>query len=196
MKRAALAARAQAPTLDDCERAVRDRPDDPQSYYCFTLAARGHGVYEQADRRLEEIWHRFPERSRALLNLAVLEHDLGHARARELYRQAAAAAESAHDDWGVVYADTGLANLLRTRGDRDGAEAELERAAAAAKRNGDPILSAYVLVTQATAASDDGDPEQALRRLDRAKTLAFPSGPVYLRSSILSELGVARCRRR
>lgn len=186
---APAAAHAQAPTLEACEEQLKSRPEAPWTYYCFVLAARGHGANEQAARRLEEIWRADPDNHRALLNLALLEQDSGNDAALPHYREAAQAAEEAGDAWGAVYARTGLATELSRRGDPRAAEEELSRAQETADRSGDPVMLAHVLAVRGAAAQDGGDTGLALRLFRRAERIVFPDGPDYVKSWVLSGLG-------
>ncbi len=66
---------AAAPTLAECDGRVRRAPDDAESYDCYTAAARGGGLHDQAVRRLDALVERKPPPPAALFNLAVLAHD-------------------------------------------------------------------------------------------------------------------------
>jgi CHAT domain-containing protein len=178
------------PTLELCAELVRDRPEELESYMCYWFVSRA-GDPAGAGQALESHLAIDPANHRARLYLAAVEADLGHRRAEALYREAADGFASWGEPTGEVYARLSLYELLRSAGRENEANEELRRAADVAEIAEDPILSARVWSFQAAAARRRGDHGEALRLLRQAERVAFPDGPVDLRSGILYQMGYA-----
>ena len=185
---AALA--AEKPTLESCGKLVRDRPEELDSYMCYWFVARG-GDPEGATRALESLLAIDPVNPRARLYLGSIEADLGHERAESLYREAADGFAESREATGEVYARLSLCHVLRRAGRNEEADEELRRSAGVAKASGDEILEARVWLFQAAAATSRGTHGEAIRLLRQAEVVAFPDGPVDLRSGILYRMGYA-----
>lgn len=181
---------AEKPTLDRCAGLVRDRPEELDSYMCYWFVARG-GDSDGASRALESILAIDPSNHRARLYLGSVEADLGHARAEALYREAADGFAEWREATGEVYARLSLCHVLRRAGRSDEADEELRRSDEVAKASGDPVLEARVWTFQASAATQRGVHGEAIRLLRQAEQVAFPDGPVDLRSGVLSRMAYA-----
>jgi tetratricopeptide (TPR) repeat protein len=185
---AALA--GEKPTLDRCAELVRDRPQELDSYMCYWFVSRG-GDPAGAGRALESLLAIEPTNHRARLYLAAVEADLGHGRAEALYREAAEGFADWEEATGEVYARLSLCHLLQRSGRTEEADEELRRSASVAKASGDSILEARVWSFQASAATWRGAHGEAIRLLRQAERVAFPDGPVDVRSGILFRMGYA-----
>jgi tetratricopeptide (TPR) repeat protein len=185
----AVHGQAEAPSIADCDARVRAAPGDPDSYFCYVLAARTPELTARARGRLEEVLEREPERFRARLCLAVLVERGDAARALPLYRESAAGAQAAGDAIGEVFARRGAANLLQGRGDFAEADAELTRAETVARATGDEGLMAWVWADRADQAERLLEHGRARRLYRQAERIAFPNGYATLQGAILSGLG-------
>jgi CHAT domain-containing protein len=185
----AFASAAAAPTLEQCDANVLDAPDDPSSYYCFTLSVRAHGLADEAARRLDAILAIRPDRHWARLNLAFIEAMRGSPRADELLHDTVAGAVEAGDLAAEVYARLSISDRLKTRGGHVEAKAELERALRAAKAADSRRLLAWVRQNQALQALEDLDHGKARRFFRAAEELVFPDGDPELQGRVLSGLG-------
>jgi tetratricopeptide (TPR) repeat protein len=185
----AVHGQAEAPSIADCDARVRAAPGDPDSYFCYVLAARTPELTARARGRLGEVLDREPERFRARLCLAVLVERGDAAQALPLYRESAAGAQAAGDAVGEVFARRGAANLLQQRGDFAGAEVELARAETVARATGDEGLMAWVWADRADQAERLLEHGRARRLYRRAERVAFPDGYPALQGTILSGLG-------
>jgi hypothetical protein len=179
----------EAPSIADCEERVTAAPEDPDSYFCYVLAARTAELTARARERLEQVLDREPERFRARLCLAVLVERGDAAGALPLYHESAAAAEAAGDAIGEVFARRGVANLLQRRGDFAEADSELERAETVARATGDEGLMAWVWADRAEQAEQLLEHGRARRLYQWAERIAFPDGYPTLQGAILSGLG-------
>ena len=181
---------ADEPSLERCAALVRDDPDELESYRCYWTLARG-GEWAGSARALEALLAIDPSNHRARLYLAAIEADLGRERAEELYREAADGLAAMGEPTGEVYARIALSHFLKRADRKPEARAELERASGTASAADDPVLRARVWVARARLDAASGESGRALTLLRRAEDLAFPDGPIDLRSTILSALGFA-----
>lgn len=186
---AALAAVAEAPTLDECDAMVRDKPREAYSYYCYFLSFLAYGEAEETERRLESILAANPDLHRVKLFLAWIEESRGGPRAESLYLEAMDGMEARGDLWGLVYGGTSFAFRLGGEGRIEEAEAQLERAARAAEAIDQPEPTARVLTERAVLAKRTTDYGRAWSLYRQAEALVFPEGPPDLQGNILSGLG-------
>ena len=182
-------ARAAPPTVEECDARVTASPDDLGAYYCYVNAAHTSGRFDDAIRRLEALLALDPGRHRAQLNIALLEHDLGRARAEQSYLKTIEDLEDAVDPWGLVYAHSGLGAFLDTVGRFEEAGPHFKRALQVAQESGQPLMLAHARVRAAGHADTLMDYGKALRLFREAEEIVFPDGPAYLQSWILSGLG-------
>lgn len=92
------------------------------------------------------------------------------------YRQTIAIDEKTANDGGLVWHLSSYADVLRLRGDLEGAEAACKRAAGAVANVGDPQFRLVATFTCAEVALDRGDVAAAERGLDETLKIAEASG--------------------
>jgi CHAT domain-containing protein len=113
-------------------------------------------------------------------------------RALALYEAAARGFVRLADAEGEVLARHNLRNLHYRRGAADAAANHVARALASAEASGQPLVIARASVLEANhLVQTGGDMGRAYRTLQRARTLAFPDGPIGLRRAILLTLANA-----
>ncbi len=166
---------------------VRRAPRDSDSYRCYVAAARGSGRHAEAARRLDALARR--GLAAALLNLAILEQDRGRGRAEALCRSAIERASETGDARSEILARAGLGGELNRLGRPSEADAEMERAHAAAEATGDPVTRAWVWVEIAGQALARAEYGRARELLVRSEAVAIPDGPPDLQARVLFGLG-------
>lgn len=174
--------------------AACDRPPGtPRTYQdllCFVIIGQQHQRLDEARRRLRRLGAGNVEHPWGTLVLAHATFEEHEAQGIALYELAAEGFVRSREAAGEVIARQNLRNMYRLRGAADAARRQVERAVAVAEASGEPLTIARAAVIQAGEAMDTGgDLGSAYRALRRAEQLAFPDGPIWLRRSILMNLG-------
>lgn len=177
------------PTIEDCDKRVRGKPNVADSYFCYFVSIDAQGRADEAMEHLEAILTLHPERYRALLVLALIETREGHPRALEDYRKGVEGAVQAGDTEGEVYGRLGLARGLVQAGRLEEADAEREKAFQSAQASGRDDLSAWAWQAQAYRALEVADYGRSQRLYRNAEAAVFPKGPAQLQGFVLSGLG-------
>jgi CHAT domain-containing protein len=178
-------------TLDDCDAAARDHPNDLPSYLCYWLVARSLKSWDDAARRLDARLAVEPDNHLAQLYLALIEADQRHDdRAKALLDSAAAGLDAGPNATAAVYAWLSLEIYSQIRRDMAAAEGYLRRAQAVAERSGDAKLRARIDTELARQAYLKADYTTALALVGKAKDEMPEDAPLDLKSTLLSTLGV------
>ena len=155
----------------------RDAPREPVAVVYQARAAEALGRPDEAEELLEQLLEGSPGRVDALVELAGIKRQQGEfVSAEELYRRAIALQE------GLAEAHYGLAQVLRDRGDQQGAVAQLELFEAYRDRPwqapDDPrrtiasqVVSDGRYVEQAKASLARSDFESAIEALEQARQI-------------------------
>lgn len=175
--------------LDACDAAVRDRPDELDSYSCYWSTARRERAWDEAARRLYALLAIRPGDHRAMLYLGAIEADRNRDRAEPLYRGAIDRFVAERDHLGEVYARVSLTMFLQARARHEEAEAELVAAEAAALASGDATLIARTRTRRGWQAYHRGDYGRAWILFRRAQETVFPEGPADVQAQVLDGLG-------
>lgn len=174
---AAAGASAAPEPFAPCEERFARAPDAWESSRCFYEVAQSGGAWAEGARRLEALAGRRPGRPWPLLARAYLEETLRADRATALYRGAIEAFAAVRFAEGEVRARCALAAWLASRGERDGAGAELAAAVRSAEAAGEAGPLAEALVFRARHLQTFGEELQEAQRLAlRAEGLLFPEG--------------------
>jgi len=184
-----LAAVALAASLSDCDAAVRDAPQDYQSYDCYRSLARSRGAWDGAVERLEALLARDARNTLARVVLARIESDRGRSRAEGLFRVAADEFAASAMPVGEVFARLDLAFLLRRQGRLEESAAEVERARVSAAASGLPLLLSNVRAEDAWIAEARADYGRAYALFRETENEVLPVGPPLLQYSVLSGIG-------
>ena len=175
--------------FDDCDAAVRDDPENLESYACFWSMARRLRAWPEAVRRLEALLAVEPDNAQAKLYLGAVEADRNQDRAESLYREALESFVGTDAHRAEVYARVSLEFFLRARGRHDEADSELDPAYLAASTSGDPGLIARVRARQGWRAFHLSDYGRAAILFQEAEQSVFPTGPADVRVQVLDGLG-------
>jgi len=184
-----LLAAALAASLSDCDAAVRDAPEDYQSYDCYRSLARSRGAWDGAVERLDALLARDSANTLARVVLARIESDRGRPRAEELFRAAADEFAASAMPVGEVFARLDLAFWLRRLGRLDESAAEVERARASASASGLPLLLSNVRAEEAWIAEARADYGRAYALFRETEAEVLPAGPLQVQYSVLGGIG-------
>jgi len=189
---AASAAHAQAPTsLDDCDRQILRHPDGEDGYRCYvTVASRTNG-WDDASRRLESRVAVDPGNHLAKLALASVEARRRGERAEALYVESINAFERRGSAGHEVTARLEYATFLAVRGRAAESGEQMERAAGAAERSGEAVLTAWVGVHLAQVEYYQARYEAAETRLMEIREVLFRNGTVHQQSKWYAVAGSA-----
>jgi CHAT domain-containing protein/tetratricopeptide (TPR) repeat protein len=171
-----------------CEARFAASPGSEEAAECFYSAGRNQGLMSEAAHRLEELLASHPDHPWLLFYLGNLRWD-EPARAEAPYRRAAAAFSRQDNAAGEIRAHTALHGVLAKLGRFDEAAAEVERVAAIALRENDPLLIARADILRAKDLRlRGGDLQRAYILLRAIRARVVPSGPHLLQRDALEEL--------
>ena len=159
---------------------------------CLYRTGVQHDRLEEARARLRALGGGQPDHPWPTLVLAFATQSDDETRAIGFYELAADGFLRRGDAEGEVLARHNLRNAYWRRGDATTAARHVELARAAAGRSKQPLVSARAGVLEASHLIESGgDLERASRALQSAERMAFPSGPIGLRRTILFNLASA-----
>jgi CHAT domain-containing protein/tetratricopeptide (TPR) repeat protein len=170
----------QIPTrLADCERLIREEPEQFESFRCYWFVGRNHDRLPEAAQRLESLLE--PDRSNPhiLLTLGAIAADLGQERAEDLYREALERYVAVGDARGEIYCHISLAVIIRQKGLTRQASDHLQEALARSVEAGDEALEAQVRVNLGWQKYYEREYGQAWELLTKAERLVFPEGSIF-----------------
>jgi tetratricopeptide (TPR) repeat protein len=171
-------------SLDECDRAVRERPREQEAWSCYLQLAhawsRGRAP---VIRHLEAAVARSPADPMPRLWLGILAHDAGMAaRTETLLRPAADDFHALRDDAGEVLARAELSVMLCYAGRAADGDLQLSALDALVGRSGDPVLRADALRAAAVCARKAHDHALAISLSQQARALfAAPPTSFYAR---------------
>jgi len=181
---------APADPFADCRRALRDRPDDYESSYCFYQAALAGRLWDTAPPVLRRLMSEQPANYWLPLTLGHVYRGRDAARAEASYRRAAEGFHARGHDEGEVIARISLRDMLFPLGRTADAGREIEQVMAIAAQSRDRMLEARAWTAQATQLQDTGgDLGLSYGLLKDAERVVFPAGPYRLKRTLLSALG-------
>ncbi|HJQ75219.1 MAG TPA: CHAT domain-containing protein, partial [Gaiellaceae bacterium] len=188
---AAAAAAAPPRTLDDCDALVRDHPGEIKGYLCYWLTGRSLRALDDAARRLDARLAIAPDDHLAELYLGLVEADMRHPRAGELFQRAADGLAAGENRTGEVYAWISLARWRQNQGQHAEAGEALTKGRSAAVKSKDPLLIARMDWEDSREAFLLADYGRAWALASKADAAITKDAPADLRIGILGSLGAS-----
>ncbi len=176
--------------FDDCDRIVDLHPDSFRAHRCYRLFSRKTGQHAEAIRRLEARRAVRPDNGLIPMMLASIRYDSGDPdRALIEMAEGIRLLEASGATQDEVEARLRMRYLLATRGDMAAADAELERAAAAAETLDNERVKVAILIIQAERARERGDDGLALSLLLQLEQRLGPDGSPNQRAITYARIG-------
>jgi len=176
----------QARTFKECDDHLRDKPT---AYPCYRIIARREQNWLDGIRHLEGRLALAPRDDLSRLALGTLMADIYDERAEETIRQAADNLAAKNEKEAEGYVRTELANTLIWQERLEEADAELNRAAEAARRAGSETLSAYLELARGLSTSRRNDHAAAWDRFKKFEAGLEPGTNIHLEWVVQAALG-------
>ncbi|NVJ14020.1 CHAT domain-containing protein [Myxococcus sp. AM010] len=184
-------ARAQSPTLVDCQERFAARPEDHEAVMCFYECAQAPHARDTVRRALISLGERHPANGWLALVLGHVEYLSDREAAEAAYLRAADIFRERQNAEGEVLAGINLRSIMLRQKRTEEALSWTHRVGEVANASGRPDLRARALIVEASQLHEvEYDLGRAFRVLKRAEPLTFPDGTPGLKKQYLTMLHI------